>query len=85
MKEKFYDTDYEEQETIVNIDYFKSEIYLYTSRKAVYKRIEEKLGEPKKIFYVHKKISGAYWNIPFGDKRKLTSVLSRPMLIGNVK
>ena len=85
MKQKFYDTDYKEQETMINIDYYKSEITLYTDRKMVYKRAEEKLGSPDKVFYINKKISSGIWNIPFDKKRKITSILSRPLLVGNVK
>lgn len=39
---KFHNIDYEEQETIININYCKKEICLYTSRKAVYDRIIKK-------------------------------------------
>ena len=85
MKDKFYNTDYEEQETIINIDYFKSELYLYTSRRMVYTRIFNKLGEPNKKYYTNKQLSGAVWNIPFTDKKRITSILSRPILIGNMK
>ena len=85
MKNKFYNTDYEEQETIINIDYFKSELSLYTSRKNVYNRILDKLGEPTKKYYTDKNISGAKWNISFSNKKDITSILSRPLLIGNMK
>ncbi len=82
---KFYDTNYEEQETILNIDYFKSELSLYTSRKAVYNRLQAKLGEPTKIYYTNKQISAGKWIIPFDNKKHITSILSRPTLIGNIK
>ena len=85
MKDKFYDTDYEEQETILNIDYYQRQIYLYTSRKAVYDRILKKLGNPTKKYYTNKKLSGANWIIPFENKKIITAILSRPTLIGNMK
>lgn len=85
MKEKFYNTDYEEQETNINIDYSNSEVSIYTSRKSVYLRLLDKLGTPKEIFYTDKKISGALWKISFWDKKIVSSALSRPLLIGNIK
>ena len=85
MKEKFYNTIYEEQETNINIDYFNSEVSIYTTRKSVYLRLLNKLGNPKKIYYTDKKINGAIWKLDFQDKKLLTSILSRPLLIGNIK
>lgn len=82
---KFHNIDYEEQETIININYCKKEICLYTSRKAVYERIIKKIGEPTKKYYTDKKISGANWTIPFENKKSITTILSRPTLIGNMK
>ena len=75
----------EEQETIINIDYYAKEVIVYTCRKNVYDRIVEKLGEPKIKHYVGKKISGATWKIPFRDKITINKILSRPLLIGNLK
>lgn len=85
MQEKFYNTIYEEQETNINIDYFNSEVSIYTTRKSVYLRLLNKLGNPKKIYYTDKKINGAIWKLDFQDKKLLTSILSRPLLIGNIK
>ena len=82
---KFYNTDYEEQETIVNVDYYKKVVSLYTSRKAVYERIVKKIGEPTKKYYADKKINGGNWIIPFENRKDITSILSRPTLIGNMK
>ena len=85
MKEKFYNTEYEEQKTIINIDYSKKEIALYTSRKIVYERIYKRLGKPTKKYYTKNKISGAVWIIPFEDKKSIRAILSRPILIGSMK
>lgn len=85
MKKIFYNTDYEEQESSINIDYSKKEICLYTNRKMVYDRLVKKIGEPTKEYYIHSKLSGASWNIPFESKKRITSILSRPTLIGNMK
>ena len=81
---KFYNTDYEEQETIVNVDYYKKVVSLYTSRKAVYERIVKKIGEPTKKYYTDKRISGANWVIPFKDKKRLANIFSRPTIIGSL-
>lgn len=38
-----------------------------------------------KNFLYKGSISGASWELGFEDKKKITSVLSRPLLIGQVK
>ncbi len=83
--DKFYKTSLEEQETIINIDYFASKVNLYTCQKNVYARIVKKIGKPSKTYYTDKKISGARWQIPFEDKKSITQILSRPTLIGQKK
>ena len=82
---KFYNTNLEEQETIINIDYSKSNVNIYTCQRAVYERLLKKLGQPYKLFYTNKKISGASWKIAFENKRIITQILSRPTLIGQRK
>lgn len=79
------ETKYEEQETVINIDYASSILSIYTSRKMTFNRLKEKLGRPTNTYYVKKKISGGIWEIPFYEKRKIVSALSRPLLIGSVK
>lgn len=81
----FYDTSYEEQETQINIDYSNSMVDIYTSRRNIYERLESKLGKPSEIYYIGNKVSGGRWKVLFSDRRKLTSVFSRPLLIGNIK
>lgn len=82
---KFFNTILEEQETIINIDYGKSKVHIYTCQKTIMERLIKKIGQPSKLFYTDKKISGANWKIPFEDKRKITQILSRPTLIGQRK
>ena len=48
---KFYNTLPEEQETIINIDYFESKVIAYTCQKSVYERLLTKIGNPTKIYY----------------------------------
>lgn len=83
--ERFEKTIIEEQETLVNISYSEKNTDVYTSRKAVYYRLLEKLGEPTKKFYTKDgAISGASWVIPFIDKQRTNWALSRPLLISNI-
>lgn len=83
--EKFYNTNYEEQETNINISYPNSYLSVYTSRKINYERLKQKLGEPYRKYMINNQVSGGEWRIPFSDKKRLTSILSRPLLIGNIK
>ena len=39
---KLYNTEFEEQETIVHIDYARSQIHLYSCRKTVIRKLKEK-------------------------------------------
>ena len=82
---KFYNTISEEQETIINLDYYAKELHIYSSRKAVIQRLYIKLGEPTKTDYINKALTGANWKIPFADKKKITIALSRPLLIAQMK
>ena len=85
MNEQFYNTAYEEQETIINIDYAGSKVFVYISRRGIYEKIKKKIGKPTKKHITQNKISGATWEIPFEEKKKISTVLSRPLLIGNIK
>ena len=82
IDKKFYKTCLEEQEFMMNIDYYAKEVIVYTSKKEILIKINNKIGRPSRVFTVKGKISGAEWRIPFKDKRKITSILSRPLLIG---
>ncbi len=83
--QQFTNTIVDEQETIIGIDYGASVVNVYTSQKVVYQRLVKKLGQPKNIGYIKNKIVSGSWVIPFSDKKKITSALSRPSLIGNKK
>ncbi len=85
MKESYFNTDYQEQETTIVIDYCKSLLIIYSSKKAQIERLKSRLGEPTVCFYTNHKVSGSKWEIPFNEKRKIASALSRPLLIGNIK
>lgn len=81
---KFYNTSPDEQETIINIDYYEKTIHCYTSRKTQIEKLTKKLGEPKKTFYTNKKISGASWDIPFSDKKSANAIFSKSIIIGQL-
>jgi hypothetical protein len=79
---KFCNTIIEEQETTINIDYFKKAIIIYTSRKSVYDRLSKKLGEPTRIFFYKNKMSGVIWEIPFEDRKRANVIFSKTIVIG---
>ena len=81
---KFYNSNVEEQETIINIDYYKKMIHCYTSRKIQIERLTKKLGNPKKTFYTNKKISGASWSIPFSNKKMANVIFSKSVVLGQL-
>lgn len=82
---KFYNTNIEEQETQISIDYFSKTLNIYSSRKSIIQRLYNKLGNPTKTDYINKSVTGASWQIPFEDKKKMTIALSKPLLIGQMK
>ncbi len=81
----FYRTCLEEQETLINIDYYGREVVVYTSNSTTYSKLIKKIEYEPKKFITKGKISGAEWRIPFSDRKTITSILSRPLLIGNRK
>lgn len=82
---KFYSTSIEEQETVINIDYCSKLLRIYSSRKSVIQRLYDKLGDPTREYYINKALTGASWNIPFKDKKRISIALSKPTLIGQMK
>lgn len=82
---KYYNTIPEEQETIINIDYFERTLNIYSSRKSVIQRLYNKLGEPYQSDYINNALTGAKWKIKFEEKNKMTIALSKPLLIGQMK
>ena len=84
MKDDFYLTDLREQETILKIDYYSRIISIYTCRKNVAKRLERKLGEPTQKYYTNSLLSAVKYEIPFENKKEISGILSRPVLIGNM-
>lgn len=82
---KYYNTIPEEQETIINIDYYARVLNIYSSRKTIIQRLYAKLGEPNKTDYIKRELTGASWSIPFSDKKRVNIALSRPTIIGQLR
>ena len=82
---KYYNTNIEEQETQINIDYYSKKLNIYSSRKSIIERLYKMLGEPTKIHYINKSITSACWIISFSDKKRMSKALSKPILIGQMK
>ncbi len=82
---RFYNTSIEEQETQISIDYKSKVLSIYSSRKSIIQRLNKKVGDANKSDYINNAITGASWDIPFSDRKKITSALSKPILIGQMK
>ena len=53
----FCNTDLDEQETIIHIDYFHKHVNAYTSKKSIYERLCRKIGNPQETYYTKNKIT----------------------------
>lgn len=74
----------DEQETIVNIDYYDKKITVYTSRKSVGERLMKKIGEPTKIHEMDGKISAVEYTRNLFDK-DVARFFSKMLLIGSFR
>lgn len=81
---KFYNNLPEEQETIINLDYYARRLTIYTSRKKQIENLTKALGEPNILFTIKEKVCGCKWNIPFENTKATSKALSRPLLIGTL-
>ena len=77
---RYYNTNIQEQETYIQIDYYSSVFTIYTTKKELYKELTKKLGKAQKIGYIKQKIVSGTWYMPFDEKQKITNVLSRKLL-----
>ena len=74
----------DEQETLINIDYYEKTINVYTSRKQVGERLKKKIGEPTNIYTTNNKIYAVGYKRNLCDK-DVVKFLSKTLLIGNFK
>jgi hypothetical protein len=74
----------DEQETILNIDYYEKKINIYTSRKSVGVRLKRKIGEPTKIHKMDNKICAVEYTRNLHDK-DVAKFFSKMLLIGSFR
>lgn len=71
----------DEQETIINIDYYEKTINVYTSRKQVGERLKKKIGEPTDKYISNNKVYAVNYRRNLYDK-DVAKFLSKMLLIG---
>ena len=69
----------DEQETVINIDYYEKTITVYTSRKSVAERLKRKVGDPDYADKIENRIVGVTYKMPLHDKR-----VKQFLSIGNI-
>ena len=74
----------DEQETIINIDYYEKTINVYTSRKQVGERLKKKIGEPTDKYISNNKIYAVNYKRNLFDK-DVAKFLSKMLLIGSFR
>jgi len=71
----------EEQETIINFDYYGKQVNIYTSRGIVYNKFHKKIGEPIQTHTNNGKVYCADWKIPFSDRKTISKALTLANLL----
>ena len=71
----------DEQETLINVDYYEKIITIYTNRKATGERLYKKIGEPTKTDYHEGLISGVTYVRNLFDK-DVAKFFSKSLIIG---
>ena len=74
----------DEQECLINVDYYEKKITVYTTRKSVGVRLIRKLGEPTKVYEHEGKISAVEYTRNLFDK-DVAKFFSKMLIIGNFK
>lgn len=74
----------EEQETVINIDYFEKQITVYTSRKSVADRLIKKIGKPTKIYTNCGKVYAIDYKKSLFDK-DIAKFFSKGLLVGTFR
>lgn len=72
---------FEEQETIININYDERIIDFYTSRKSIARRLERKVGKPDDITMVDNEICAISYHRPLANK-EINAFLSKTAIVG---
>ena len=71
----------DEQETLINIDYYEKTINVYTSRKQVAERLKKKIGDPTDKYISNNKVYAVNYKRNLYDK-DVSKFLSKMLLIG---
>ena len=71
----------DEQETIINLDYFEHKMKIYTSNQPTAKRLQKRIGESTETFYTNEKISGKSWTITFDERETIKKAISLGSLL----
>ena len=74
----------DEQETVINVDYYEKKITVYTNRKSVGIRLQKKLGEPTKVYKYEGKISAVEYTRNLFDK-DVAKFFSKMLIIGSFR
>lgn len=74
----------DEQETIINVDYFKKKISVYTTRKSTADRLLKKIGEPTYVYKITGLISGVIYERNLFDK-DVAKFFSKGLIIGGFR
>lgn len=74
----------DEQETLINVDYFEKTITIYTTRKATADRLIKKIGEPSSIDKINGLISGITYKRSLFDK-DVAKFFSKGLIIGGFR
>jgi len=74
----------DEQETLINVDYYEKKITVYTTRKSVAIRLQKKLGDPTKAYEHEGKISAVEYTRNLFDK-DVTKFFSKMLIIGSYR
>lgn len=73
----------EEQETLINIDYYEQCARIYSTKKSVCRALARKIGKPDSEQYYGNQISSQEWTIPFNDKKRIKSAMRASNYISN--
>lgn len=78
---KFYSTPKDEQETMLNIDYYDKTVMLSSTKEHIFKRLVKDLGQPSNIQYCDGLPCSFEYKLSFDDDN-LKKLFSITTLIG---
>ena len=74
----------DEQETLINVDYYEKTISVYTTRKQTADRLYKKIGEPTKVDVHNGYVSGVTYKRNLFDK-DVAKFFSKGLIIGTFR